>query len=217
MENLPSLARASESWKAVVFGWPTRCAISSAGPPTTTDALSRLVSWSCSRPKPAMYGCSTALISSPQGSPEMAKLNRSRSWKPRPRLPSNGRAAIGSVGRRSSIRIRIPVASSPSSDTQPTNSPTSNNPINPDQAGNFKYVCLDIWPLFDEAMVAVVHRDHRLSRVNDAGIGHLAGEQLLVRSGCEMDTELTRLLEEHRVVPGTRHEIDTDDEFLALL
>src|SRR3954454_16441520 len=62
----------------------------------------------------------------------MAKLNRSRSWKPRPRLPSNGRAAIGSVGRRSSIRIRIPVASSPSSDTQPTNSPTSNNPINPE-------------------------------------------------------------------------------------
>jgi hypothetical protein len=31
-----------------------------------------------------MHGCSTALISSPQGSPEMAKLNRSRSWKPRP-------------------------------------------------------------------------------------------------------------------------------------
>src|SRR3954467_10001849 len=144
MENLPSVARASEPWKAVVFGWPTRCAISSTGPPTTTDALSRLVSWSCSRPKPAMDGCSTALISSPQGSPEMAKLNRSRSWKPRPRLPSNGRAAIGSVGRRSSIRIRIPVASSPSSDTQPTNSPTSNNPINPDQAGNFKYVCLGL-------------------------------------------------------------------------
>src|SRR3954447_19321863 len=46
MENLPSVARASESWKAVVFGWPTRCAISSTGPPTTTDALSRLVSWS---------------------------------------------------------------------------------------------------------------------------------------------------------------------------
>jgi DNA-binding transcriptional LysR family regulator len=76
---------------------------------------------------------------------------------------------------------------------------------------------LDKWPLFEEAMVAVVHREHRLSRMNDAGIGHLAGEQLLVRSGCEMDAELTGLLEEHRVVPGTRHEIDTDDEFLALL
>src|SRR4051812_34571353 len=76
---------------------------------------------------------------------------------------------------------------------------------------------LDKWPLFEEAMVAVVHREHRLSRVNDPGIRHLAGEHLLVRSGCEMDAELTRLLDEHAVVPGTRHEIDTDDEFLALL
>src|SRR4051812_2709945 len=152
MENLPSVARASESWKAVVFGWPTRCAISSTGPPTTTDALSRLVSWSCSRPKPAMDGCSTAPISSPPGSPEMAQLNRSRSWKPRPRLPSNGRAAIGSVGRRSSIRIRIPVASSPSSDTQPTDSPTSNNPINPDQAENFKYFWLEFYESVDDEL-----------------------------------------------------------------
>ena len=50
-----------------------------------------------------------------RSSPEMAKLNRSRSWKLRPRLASNGRAAIASMGRRSSIRIGIPVASSPSS------------------------------------------------------------------------------------------------------
>src|SRR6516165_7018861 len=109
-----------------------------------TDALSRLVSWSCSRPKPAMHGCSTALICSPLGSPEMAKLNRSRSWKPRPRLPSNGRAAIGSMARRSSIRIRIPVAPLLSSDTQPTNSSTSNSAatLNTAHAVNFKYVWL---------------------------------------------------------------------------
>ena len=77
-------------------------------------------------------------------SPEMAKPNRSRSWKPRPRLPSNGRATIASMGRRSSIRIGIPVASSPSSGTQPTNSLASNSAatLNTAQAGNFKYVWL---------------------------------------------------------------------------
>jgi hypothetical protein len=58
------------------------------------------------------------------------ELNRSRSWKQRPRLPSNGRAAIASMGRRSSIRIGIPVASSPSSGTQPTNSLASNSAAN---------------------------------------------------------------------------------------
>src|SRR5271165_4032237 len=76
----------------------------------------------------------------------MAKLNRSRSWKPRPRLPSNGRAAIASMARRSSIRIRIPVAPLPSSDTQPTNSLASNSAatLNTAQARNFKYVWLDL-------------------------------------------------------------------------
>ena len=74
----------------------------------------------------------------------MAKLNRSRSWKPRPRLPSNRRAAIASMGRRSSIRIGIPVASSPSSGTQLTSSLASNivATLNTDQVGNFKYVWL---------------------------------------------------------------------------
>ena len=39
----------------------------------------------------------------------------------------DGRAAIASMARRSSIRIRIPVAPLPSSDTQLTNSSTSNS------------------------------------------------------------------------------------------
>src|SRR4051794_23622294 len=69
---------------------------------------------------------------------------------------------------------------------------------------------LDSWALFEEQMVVAVHRDHRLSRVNDIGVRHLAGEHLVVRSGCEMEAALAALLEEHGVVPGTRHEIDTD-------
>ena len=54
------------------------------------------------------------------------------------------KAAIGSKARRSSIRIAIPVAPLPSSDTQPTNSSTSNSAATLDtaQARNFKYVWL---------------------------------------------------------------------------
>ena len=60
------------------------------------------------------------------------------------------RAAIASMGRRSSIRIGIPVASSPSSGTQPTNSLASNSAatLNTDQVGNFKYVWLALVPVF---------------------------------------------------------------------
>src|SRR5580704_16699828 len=50
--------------KRIVEGGSIRLAdevrISSTEQPTTTDASSRLVGWSCSRPKPAMHGCSIA-------------------------------------------------------------------------------------------------------------------------------------------------------------
>src|SRR3984885_3764397 len=50
--------------KGIVEGGSIRLAdevrISSPERPTTTDASSRLVGWSCSRPKPAMHGCSIA-------------------------------------------------------------------------------------------------------------------------------------------------------------
>src|ERR1700684_3936364 len=50
--------------KRIVEGGSIRLAdevrISSTERPTTTDASSRLVGWSCSRPKPAMHGCSIA-------------------------------------------------------------------------------------------------------------------------------------------------------------
>src|SRR6202166_2224820 len=134
-----------------------------------------------------MHGCSTPLISSPQGSPEMAKLHRSRSWKPRPRLPSNGRAAIASIGRRSSIRIGIPVASSPSSGTQPTSSLASNSAatLNTDQVGNFKYV----WLVFGAADVDVFTKAV-VSSCAKEGLGLIRAEQLLdiarrQRAGCQ--------------------------------
>ena len=61
-----------------------------------------------------------------------------------PLSPCTNAAAIASMARHSSIRIRIPVAPLPSSDTQPTNSLASNSAatLNTAQAGNFKYVWL---------------------------------------------------------------------------
>jgi DNA-binding transcriptional LysR family regulator len=76
---------------------------------------------------------------------------------------------------------------------------------------------LDRWELFEEGMNPVVHREHRLSRVNDLGIHHLAGESLLVRAGCEMASTLTDQLGAHGIAPGAQHEVDTDDELIALL
>ena len=76
---------------------------------------------------------------------------------------------------------------------------------------------LDHWELFEEGMNPVVHREHRLSRVNDLGIQHLSGESLLVRAGCEMASSLAEQLGAHGIAPGTQHQVDTDDELVALL
>ena len=71
VEKPSSADRASGSSMARVFVSPTRFAIFSAAPPTTTAASSPSVNLSCSPPKPAMPGCSTPPISSPHGWPAM--------------------------------------------------------------------------------------------------------------------------------------------------
>src|SRR5712671_1779261 len=121
-EKPSSVDRASGSWKARVFVWPMRCAIFSAGQPTTTAASSRSVSWSCSPPKQVMPGCSTPPTSSPQGWLERGRTSRSTSRKPIPPSPLVGRAAIASKARHSSTRITTPAVSPRSSGTRSTNS-----------------------------------------------------------------------------------------------
>jgi DNA-binding transcriptional LysR family regulator len=76
---------------------------------------------------------------------------------------------------------------------------------------------LDCWCLFDERMDPVVHRDHRLGRLNDLGMQHFVGETFLVRAGCEMQGPLAEMLECHGITAVNSHEVDTDDELLALL
>ena len=76
---------------------------------------------------------------------------------------------------------------------------------------------LDSWDLFGDPFGLVVHRDHRLSRHNVAGVADLAGERFLCLMGCEMRAGFEQHLAENRVTPGSAHEVETDDDLQALL
>ncbi|HME27470.1 MAG TPA: LysR family transcriptional regulator [Acetobacteraceae bacterium] len=76
---------------------------------------------------------------------------------------------------------------------------------------------LDSWPIFEEALDVVVHRDHRLGRVNDLGLPQLAGENFLVRAGDEMRSAVAEMLHKYGVAAANSHEVDTDDELMTLL
>jgi DNA-binding transcriptional LysR family regulator len=76
---------------------------------------------------------------------------------------------------------------------------------------------LDSWQIFEEALDFVVHRDHRLGRVNDLGLSQFAGERFLVRAGDEMSAAVAELLQKHGVAAANSHEVDTDDELMMLL
>ncbi|HME21444.1 MAG TPA: LysR family transcriptional regulator [Acetobacteraceae bacterium] len=76
---------------------------------------------------------------------------------------------------------------------------------------------LDKWPIFEEALEFVAHRDHRLGRVNDLGLPQLAGENFLIRAGDEMGGAVAEMLQEQGIAAVNSHEIDTDDELMMLL
>ena len=76
---------------------------------------------------------------------------------------------------------------------------------------------LDSWPIFEEALDFVVHRDHRLGRVNDLGMAQLARENFLIRAGDEMGGAVAEMLLKHGVTAANSHEVDTDDELMTLL
>ena len=63
--------------KVAVLDDIARSATSNGAPPTMTGASSPSVNLSCSQPRPAMPGCWTLPISSPQGWPVMGILNQS--------------------------------------------------------------------------------------------------------------------------------------------
>jgi DNA-binding transcriptional LysR family regulator len=76
---------------------------------------------------------------------------------------------------------------------------------------------LDQWPLADERFDLVVNREHALSTKDEVEVVELRGERFLRRAGCEMSEEVDRGLVEQDVEPGGSHEVETDQDLLALL
>lgn len=76
---------------------------------------------------------------------------------------------------------------------------------------------LDQWPLADERFDLVVNREHGLAAKDEIQVAELKGERFLRRAGCEMSEEVDRGLAEQNVEPGGSHEVETDQDLLALL
>jgi DNA-binding transcriptional LysR family regulator len=76
---------------------------------------------------------------------------------------------------------------------------------------------LDQWPLADERFDLVVNREHGLAANDEVEVTELKGERFLRRAGCEMSAEVDRGLAERDIGPGGSHEVETDQDLLALL
>jgi DNA-binding transcriptional LysR family regulator len=78
---------------------------------------------------------------------------------------------------------------------------------------------LDSWPLFREPMELAVHSDHRLGRQNESqvALGELAGEPVLRRFDCEFRDELSKRAAGQWPESRLEHEVETDQDLIALL
>ncbi|RAZ92444.1 LysR family transcriptional regulator [Mesorhizobium hawassense] len=78
---------------------------------------------------------------------------------------------------------------------------------------------LDVWPLFQEGIELAVNADHPLARRNEADVdlSQLAAEPVLSRIYWETSEELWRCLSAKGYTPRTAHEVENDQDLLALL
>ena len=78
---------------------------------------------------------------------------------------------------------------------------------------------LDGWPLFREPVELAVSSEHRLGRQNASHIAlsELAGEVFLRRVECATRKDLQPHLAKNDVAPSGEHEVDNDNDLLALL
>jgi DNA-binding transcriptional LysR family regulator len=78
---------------------------------------------------------------------------------------------------------------------------------------------LDGWPLFREAVELVVNSQHRLGRQNAShvALSELAGEVFLRRVECETREDLQAHLAKIDAAPSAEHEVENDNDLLALL
>jgi DNA-binding transcriptional LysR family regulator len=77
---------------------------------------------------------------------------------------------------------------------------------------------LDSWPLFTEPYRLVVGNTHRLASAKGAvSPSELAKERLLCRSNCENVGEIREFLDARNAKPGTKHNLWTEQDMIALL
>jgi DNA-binding transcriptional LysR family regulator len=76
---------------------------------------------------------------------------------------------------------------------------------------------LDRWPLFDEPIELVFHRDHGLARRNEIEMSHLEGEHLLARAGSETAQDLDARLNAEGLAKAVAHEVESDHDLIALV
>jgi len=76
---------------------------------------------------------------------------------------------------------------------------------------------LDHWPLFAEPIELAFNRGHMLARRNEIEMRHLSGERLLGFTSLEVAEDLSERLHAHGLGGGTAHQVETDDDLLALV
>ncbi len=78
---------------------------------------------------------------------------------------------------------------------------------------------LDRWPLFKESIELAVALDHRFSvdEVDEVSLSDLSDEALVRRVACEYAGELSRAIVSQGVTARSTHEVETEQDLLALL
>ncbi len=76
---------------------------------------------------------------------------------------------------------------------------------------------LDQWPIREERFDLIVNREHALAKRDSVPVGELKGERFLRRAGCEMSAVVERSLAAHDVHAEDAHEVESEQDFFALL
>jgi DNA-binding transcriptional LysR family regulator len=76
---------------------------------------------------------------------------------------------------------------------------------------------LDSWPLFSEGFDVAIPARHELAAANEIGPQRLAGQRILVQSGCESREDTLRCLELSEVAEAAGHQLATHHDVIAML
>ena len=76
---------------------------------------------------------------------------------------------------------------------------------------------LDQWPLREERFDLIVSREHPLAKKDMVPVMELKGERFLRRTGCEMSAIVSRALASHGIDTDDAHEVESEQDFHALL